>query len=100
METFEHNFDNLMKQLGFSEDKAIRSFLEKNKHLSHDILLEDAPFWSSSQATFLREEILNDSNWAAAIDQLNSIVHEEDIDELNQILNVILVENLNSENDI
>lgn len=33
--------------------------------------LEDAPFWNDAQAALLREKILDDSDWAEVIDQLN-----------------------------
>lgn len=35
------------------------------------IPLEDAPFWSISQATLLREQIILDADWAEIVDQLN-----------------------------
>lgn len=63
METFPHDFKNLMSQLGFLGEEAINSFLENHKDLPYDILLENAPFWSDSQATFLCEKMLNDSEW-------------------------------------
>ena len=37
-----------------------------------DVLLADAPFWTPSQATLLREELLEDADWAEVIDRLNS----------------------------
>ena len=37
--------------------------------------LEEAPFWSPAQATFLREEILEDGDWAEAVDELNLRLH-------------------------
>jgi hypothetical protein len=39
------------------------------------VLLSEAPFWTISQASFLREEILNDADWAEVIDQLNARLH-------------------------
>lgn len=76
METFPHDFKNLMRQLGLTEEDAVHSFLAHHQHLPHDVLLENAPFWSASQAAFLREEMLNDSDWVEAIDQLNSMLHQ------------------------
>jgi hypothetical protein len=37
--------------------------------------LSDAPFWTPSQAAFLREEILEDADWASVIDELNVDLH-------------------------
>jgi hypothetical protein len=31
----------------------------------------DAPFWSDSQRAFLKESIIEDSDWAVPFDQLN-----------------------------
>jgi len=41
------------------------------------VLLAEAPFWSTAQAAFLREEILNDADWAEVIDQLNARLHSK-----------------------
>lgn len=81
MEIFQHDLNNLMKQLGFIGTDAVSDFFQKRKHLPNDVLLENAPFWSASQAAFLREEILNDSDWVEAIDQLNSTLHSQTMDE-------------------
>jgi hypothetical protein len=39
------------------------------------MLLPDAPFWTPSQAGFLREEIIGDADWAQVIDELNVNLH-------------------------
>jgi hypothetical protein len=41
------------------------------------VLLSEAPFWTNAQAAFLREEILNDADWAEVIDQLNARLHSK-----------------------
>ena len=33
--------------------------------------LHEAAFWTPAQADFLREEILEDADWAEAVDELN-----------------------------
>ena len=38
-------------------------------------LLAEAPFWSDAQARFLRQEILEDADWAQVIDELNLMLH-------------------------
>ena len=56
MEKSFHRFSELFAQLG----------------LPADVLLADAPFWTPAQATLLREELLEDADWAEVIDQLNA----------------------------
>ncbi|MCT7655389.1 DUF2789 domain-containing protein [Oceanimonas sp. NS1] len=34
--------------------------------------LVEAPFWSHAQASFLKEGLQEDSDWAEVIDQLNA----------------------------
>ena len=36
-----------------------------------DLALAEAPFWSASQAAFLREEIGRDAEWAEVVDRLS-----------------------------
>ena len=67
-----HLFSELFAQLGLPADEpAIRQFLAAHTPLPENIDLPDAPFWTESQAAFLREEILEDADWAELVDQLN-----------------------------
>ena len=67
-----HRFTELFVQLGLPSDpESIKVFLEKHRPLHESITLEDAPFWSTAQATLLREEIILDADWAEIVDQLN-----------------------------
>ncbi len=67
-----HRFSELFAQLGLpAEEGGIREFLAKHTPLAADILLADAPFWTPAQASLLREEILEDADWAEVVDQLN-----------------------------
>ena len=73
MEKSFHRFSELFAQLGLRMDAAgIGEFLEVHAPLPADVLLADAPFWTPSQATLLREELLEDADWAEVIDRLNS----------------------------
>ena len=36
------------------------------------VALADAPCWTPAQAAFLREEILEDADWAEVVDQLDA----------------------------
>lgn len=72
METQMHNMSNLFAQLGLpSEPAAIESFIASHSPLPESVRLHDAAFWTPAQATFLREEILEDADWAEAVDELN-----------------------------
>ena len=72
MDASTHAFHNLFEQLGLpNDDVSIRRFIETHSPLADDIYLADAPFWTPAQASFLREEILEDADWAEVVDQLN-----------------------------
>lgn len=76
MESTIHTLSNLFAQLGLpSGDDDIENFIKTHSHLATDLSLSEAPFWTPSQAAFLREEILNDADWAEVIDQLNALLH-------------------------
>jgi hypothetical protein len=76
MESTIHTLNNLFEQLGLpSDDIAIENFINSHSHLDTGLTLSEAPFWTPSQAAFLREEILKDADWAEVIDQLNVRLH-------------------------
>jgi hypothetical protein len=67
-----HSMTNLFAQLGLpSRPTDIQAFIESNRPLAADLELHEAPFWTSSQAEFLREEVEDDADWAGIIDELN-----------------------------
>lgn len=68
-----HHFKDLFAQLGLPCDElGIKHFLAMHSPLASTINLPDAPFWTPAQAAFLREAILQDSDWAELVDQLSS----------------------------
>ena len=72
-----HRFSELFLQLGLPADgESIRTFLERHRPLAASIRLEDADFWTQSQSSLLRDEILQDADWAEIIDQLNSALRK------------------------
>lgn len=72
MNTPTHPFSELFAQLGLpAQDADIAQFLSTHAPLAQDVALANAPFWTPTQATFLREECLKDADWAAVVDQLN-----------------------------
>jgi hypothetical protein len=63
----------LFDQLGLdSEPTSIQAFIAAHKPLAATTKLADAPFWSPSQAEFLRGEMEEDSDWAIVIERLNA----------------------------
>lgn len=78
METPMHTLANLFAQLGLPSDPAaIEHFARTHRPLGAGIMLCDAPFWTPAQASFLRDEMLNDADWAEVIDELNALLHTE-----------------------
>ena len=73
METNLHTMSNLFAQLGLPSDPpAIERFIGAHRPLDNEIALYRAPFWTSAQRDFLKEEIIEDADWALVIDELNS----------------------------
>jgi len=67
---------NLFAQLGLPADgHSINHFIDSHGPLPEHVYLADAPFWTPSQACFLREEILGDGDWAEVVDDLNNRLH-------------------------
>ncbi len=72
MDNSTHTFSELFAQLGLPADQeGISQFLITHAPLAGEIKLPDADFWSHAQATFLREALLQDSDWAELVDQLS-----------------------------
>jgi hypothetical protein len=76
MEAPMHSINNLFAQLGLPSDQAsVEHFVKTHSPLPTGVILSDAPFWTLAQASFLREELLNDADWAEVIDELNAQLH-------------------------
>lgn len=72
-----HSLEDLFAQLGLPGDAASqRSFVLRHRPLADDLRLSEAPFWSPSQAAFLREQLRADGEWALAVDSLNAMLRE------------------------
>jgi hypothetical protein len=73
VEANQHTMSDLFAQLGLSaEPAAIEEFIAANRPLDNATALYRAPFWTAAQRAFLKEEIIEDADWAGIIDQLNS----------------------------
>ena len=75
-----HSLASLFKQLGLpAEPEDIEKFVTSHSPLKPDLKLADAFFWTPSQAEFLRNEILEDADWAEVVDQLNLMLRKKPI---------------------
>lgn len=73
MELLRHDMQTLFEQLGLPGDPdAIRRFISTHRPVPNGTHLYDAAFWSPGQASFLREEIQEDADWAETIDELDT----------------------------
>ncbi|WP_105101750.1 DUF2789 domain-containing protein [Microbulbifer pacificus] len=74
MQTGYHTLNDLFAQLGLgSDDSAIEDFLSRH-HLAGEEKLTRAQFWSESQRKFLRDAILEDSDWCEVVDELDALL--------------------------
>ncbi|MBA53721.1 DUF2789 domain-containing protein [Ketobacter sp.] len=73
MDSVYYSMCNLFKQLGLpNEPENIDEFISRHRALSDGVRIEQAPFWSDSQAQFLKSAIEEDSEWCEAVDQLDA----------------------------
>ncbi|MCP1453593.1 MULTISPECIES: DUF2789 domain-containing protein [Pseudomonas] len=77
METPIHPLSALFKQLGLPDDaQGIDQFITSHSPLKPGLHLADAFFWSEGQRQMLRDEILEDADWAEVIDQLDVLLRK------------------------
>ena len=77
MESPTHSLPSLFKQLGLPDDPVnIDKFITTHSPLKPNLHLADAFFWTKSQAEFLRDEILDDADWAEVVDQLDVLLRK------------------------
>lgn len=68
-----YSMNTLFSQLGLANENAdIKKFVEEHAPLPPELELDEAPFWTPSQAALLREALSNDADWAEVVDQLNA----------------------------
>lgn len=76
MDTSAHTMEQLFMQLGLpSETAHVDAFIDAHRPLANGMPLYRADFWTPSQRAFLKEEIIEDSDWSAVIDELNERMH-------------------------
>ena len=75
MDTSAHTLSTLFAQLGLdNNEQAMAKFISKHK-LTASVAIQDAPFWTASQASFLHESLKQDAEWCEIIDELNTLLH-------------------------
>lgn len=74
MDTSTHSLNNLFAQMGLaSTDDAISAYTQQHR-LRSNVLLHRAECWTPAQAQFIRDAMREDSDWSAAVDQLNAMM--------------------------
>ncbi|MBC3364744.1 DUF2789 domain-containing protein [Pseudomonas sp. SWRI154] len=77
MESPVHTLPALFKQLGLADDAvSIDQFIASHSPLKPELHLADAFFWSEGQRQLLRDEILEDADWALVVDQLDVLLRK------------------------
>ena len=78
MEKTIHTMTNLFAQLGLpNSNDEIAVFIKTHSPLPEAVKLADAPWWTPAQASFLREELAEDADWAEIVDQLNAALRAQ-----------------------
>lgn len=78
MELPNKDLSTLFEQLGLPSDQAsIDAFIATHRPLPNHVKVSEAPFWSEAQGAFLKEQLLDDAEWAPVVDELNVRLHEQ-----------------------
>ncbi len=75
MDTSLHTMANLFLQLGLNNDEQAISDFIRHHQLFDNEPLQYAHFWTPAQAAFIEECVVEDSDWAEVVDQLNVQLH-------------------------
>ncbi|WP_415035736.1 DUF2789 family protein [Azonexus sp.] len=76
MSSNQHTLAHLFAQLGLpSQAHEIEAFIATHRPLANGTALYRAALWNSAQRAFLKEEIIEDADWALAIEELNARLH-------------------------
>jgi chromate reductase, NAD(P)H dehydrogenase (quinone) len=71
LDTDFHTLGDLFRQLGLPDAPAhVEQFIRQHGPLPAGMALCDAPFWTPSQARFLREQLQADADWSGVVDRL------------------------------
>lgn len=77
MELHQHRITELFEQLGLgSSASEIEHFIASHRHQRDTTPLHKASFWTEAQASFLRQAIEDDADWAELVDQLDVMLRK------------------------
>lgn len=76
MEPLKRSFKDLFEQLGLDSTEQAISYFISDHMLASGEALDKAPFWTPTQAEFIKESWLGDSDWAEVIELLNVSLHQ------------------------
>ncbi len=75
MDTGQKNVSTLFQQLGLAHDQAaIEKFIAAHRMPHKDTAIWEAPFWTPTQAQFLKEAWEADADWVVAVDELSTLL--------------------------
>lgn len=77
MDTTESNMTNLFLQLGLPAGKNEIADFIRTHQLPEDLRVSEAAYWSDGQRQFLREEWVEDADWAIIVDEFNEARHAD-----------------------
>lgn len=78
MELPNKDLGTLFEQLGLPSDPAsIDAFIASHRPIPNHIKISEAPFWNEAQGSFLKEQLMDDAEWAPIVDELNVRLHEQ-----------------------
>ncbi|MCG6312629.1 DUF2789 domain-containing protein [Vibrio vulnificus] len=77
MELHQHGMTELFEQMGLgSSSQDIEHFIQSHRHHRDTTPLHKASFWNKAQASFLRQAIEDDADWAELVDQLDAMLRK------------------------
>lgn len=74
MELNPHDLEHLFQQLGLPAGPAERDAFVRTHRLAAGVRLSEAPFWTPSQAEFLKKSLADDASWSALADELAAML--------------------------
>ncbi|MCC5852158.1 MAG: DUF2789 domain-containing protein [Alkalimonas sp.] len=76
MDTSPHSLTTLFAQLGLENNQAAIDRFVADHRLAEHVPLEEAPFWTPAQASFIAESLKADADWSEVIDELNTLLRK------------------------
>lgn len=75
MDMSANNIANLFAQLGLNNSVDAIDRFAATHTLPKEVSVNNAPYWNDGQRHFLQDALRQDSEWTAAVDQLNIMLH-------------------------